>query len=119
MHVSVMKPSTLTTPRCDVSGRRVTVAVAKRDDEQIHCPSLYVSPPALLLFVRPLPRPRRPHSLNLPPPRPTTARRRHPQDEQQGLANADGDALGRAYAEVDSSVLYRVGETAKVVGVPT
>ena len=35
-----------------------------------------------------------------------------PQDEAQGLAEGTGDApLAKAYAEVDSGVLYRIGET--------
>ena len=39
-----------------------------------------------------------------------------PQDEAQGLAEGEDDS-SRAYAAIDSGVLYRVGETAR--GVPT
>ena len=39
-----------------------------------------------------------------------------PQDEAQGLAEGE-DGSSRAYASIDSGVLYRVGETAR--GVPT
>ena len=67
--------------------------------------SFFYFPTCITRPRHPLPISHVPLSLVSPPPEPLLV-----QDEAQGLAEGT-DALAKAYAEVDSGVLYRIGET--------